>query len=94
MKLVANSADSWDSLLPFIIFEYNTFVHLSVETCPFPVVFGTGPFVVSLSPPTTKPITPLPVLDPCISGFTLFRSLVAEYLLDAKSRQQDQFNEH
>ena len=74
------------------MFEYNVSVHGSLHTSPFTVVYGASPRIVSLAPPSQDKGGLLPVLEPCIPGFTVIRKLVTEMLLDAKLKQQNYYN--
>ena len=42
-KLVANHQNTWDSLVPFAVHQYNCSLQDSIRTSPYSVVFGTLP---------------------------------------------------
>ena len=36
----AKNLESWDKLLPFTNYSYNTQIHLATNLCPFELIFG------------------------------------------------------
>ena len=88
VRTYAENYDDWDQLLPFGMFDYNTFVHSATKFTPFELVFGKIAPTPSSFPSYEKLETYGSYLQELISRLTEIKNMAADNLINAKQNSK------